>query len=80
MRYCKRNYIYAGPQTFLGLIRNATHIVSNSFHGTAFAMIFGIPYTVVNREDGLNVRMRDLMNIDTNELSARVKLSKGFLP
>ncbi len=80
LRYCKRNYIYAGPQTFLGLIRNATHIVSNSFHGTAFAMIFGIPYTVVNREDGLNVRMRDLMNIDTNELSARVKLSKGFLP
>lgn len=58
--YCHRNYIYAGPQTFLGLIRNAAYIVSNSFHGTAFAMIFGIPYSVIPREDGLNIRMQDL--------------------
>lgn len=63
--YCDRNYLYAGPETFLSLIRNASYIVSNSFHGTAFAMLFQIPYTVIDREDGLNVRMHDLLQLNS---------------
>lgn len=30
-----------GPQEFLGYIRNAEYIVTNSFHGTVFSIIFG---------------------------------------
>lgn len=79
LHYCNKNFIYATPQTFLGLIKNATHVVSNSFHGTAFAMLFGIPYSVVNREDGLNVRMRDLAQINREQLDDYIIQSKRFL-
>lgn len=78
-RYCDRNYIYAGPETFVALIKNATHVVSNSFHGTAFAMLFGVPYSVLEREDGLNVRMQDLIKINTNELPSCITRSKEWL-
>ena len=77
--YADRNFIYASPLTFLGLIRHAAHIVSNSFHGTAFAKIFGIPYTVVNREDGLNIRMRDLAQLDIASIDKKIILSKSFI-
>lgn len=77
-RYCDRNYIYAGPETFVALIKNATHVVSNSFHGTAFAMLFGVPYSVLEREDGLNVRMQYLVESE-RVLPERIDNSKEFL-
>lgn len=77
--YCDRNFIYAQPQTFLGLLKHATHVVSNSFHGTAFAMIFGVPYSIVNREDGLNVRMKDLTRKPLNQLEELLVQSKSYL-
>lgn len=77
--YCDRNVIYASPQTFLGLIKHASHVVSNSFHGTAFAMIFGVPYSIVNREDGLNVRMRDLTRMTLSQFGELLIQSKSFL-
>ena len=77
--YCDKNYIFANPQTFLGLIKNATYIVSNSFHGTAFAIIFGIPYTIISREDGLNVRMKELSHLDITRLDEEIAHSKSFL-
>ena len=52
------NRTTASPGQFLGLIRGARCVVSNSFHGSAFAMIFGRDFLVVEREDGLNERMR----------------------
>ena len=79
MRYADRNFIYVSPLTFLGLIKHAAHIVSNSFHGTAFAKLFGIPYTVVNREDGLNIRMRDLAQLDIASIDKKIILSKSFI-
>ena len=80
LRYADKNYVYASPQTFLALIRHASHLVSNSFHGTAFAMIFGVPYSVINREDGLNIRMQDLMQLDPQHLDEHITRSKAFLP
>ena len=59
--YADRNFVFAGPETFVSLIKNAQYVVSNSFHGTVFAMIYGVPYKVVDRPDGLNVRMHDLL-------------------
>jgi len=79
LHYCHRNFIYAGPQTFLGLIKNASYVVSNSFHGTAFAMIFSVPYSIVPREDGLNTRLHELAALDRNHLTDAIARSKAFL-
>lgn len=35
-----RNYLFANPSDFLALFRDADFVVSNSFHGTAFSIIF----------------------------------------
>lgn len=61
LSYADKNYVYSGPETFVSLIKNASYVVSNSFHGTVFAMIYGKPFEVVDRPDGLNVRMHDLL-------------------
>ena len=59
--YADKNFVYAGPETFVSLVKHASCVVSNSFHGTAFAMIYGVPFKVLDRPDGLNVRMHDLL-------------------
>ena len=61
LSYADKNFIYATPIDFVNLIKHASCVISNSFHGTCFAMIYNVPYTVVNRPDGLNVRMQDLL-------------------
>lgn len=45
---------------FLGLLRNATHVVTDSFHGTCFSVNFGIPVTVVPAK-GHSVRPLDFL-------------------
>ena len=59
--YADKNFVCSSPETFVALIKNATYVVSNSFHGTVFAMIYHVPFKVVDRPDGLNVRMHDLL-------------------
>ena len=73
-RICKRafkvekdkgvvNLLDAGPSEFLYLIANASFIITNSFHGTAFSINFGIPfYTVVSAKKKNNGRMESLLN------------------
>lgn len=61
LSYADKNYVYSGPETFVSLIKNASCVVSNSFHGTVFAMIYRVPFKVIDRPDGLNVRMHDLL-------------------
>lgn len=51
----------AGPLEFLNLIRKASYIVSNSFHATAFAIIFEKPFAVFEREEKINARLLDLL-------------------
>lgn len=60
--YANKSFDREGPQTFVSLIKHAQCVISNSFHGTAFAMIFGKDFFVVNRKDGLNIRMHDLLS------------------
>lgn len=62
MRYSHKNYINVGPTTFISLIKNAKCVISNSFHGTAFSIIYKKNFFVANRKDLLNVRMHDLLN------------------
>ncbi|MDO4550723.1 MAG: polysaccharide pyruvyl transferase family protein [Planctomycetia bacterium] len=47
--FCKEiqaKYVTCGPGEFLSLVRNATHIVTNSFHGMAFSIIFNKNFLV----------------------------------
>lgn len=50
-----------GPREFLGAIMNAGIVLSNSFHATAFSLIFQKEFYVFNREEKINTRMRDLL-------------------
>lgn len=61
LKYADRNYINFAPNSFLGLIKNAHCIISNSFHGSAFALIYHKDFIVTKRADGLNTRMIDLL-------------------
>lgn len=51
----------AGPYEFLGLLLNAEYIVTNSFHGTAFALNLGKPLVGI-RHSCRNARMTTLLN------------------
>lgn len=61
--YADRCFSQEGPAAFLSLIRNAEFVVSNSFHATAFSLIFHKQFVVFNRNEGINTRMRDLIQL-----------------
>ena len=53
----------AGPLDFLHLVKNASFIITTSFHGTAFALNLGIPfYSVIKDRSGFDTRMMDLID------------------
>lgn len=58
---CGRYIGDAGPREFLGLIRNAQMVLSDSFHATVFAMLFERPFLVFDRTLNINVRIHDLL-------------------
>lgn len=61
--YADCNINNAGPREFLGLIKNTECFISNSFHGTAFSIIFEKQFFVFNRKDAVNSRMESLMEM-----------------
>lgn len=53
-----------GPIQFLHLVRNASYIVTASFHGTAFAINYGIPFSSMIKSESFNDdRQMNLMNM-----------------
>lgn len=75
----------ACPSEFLNLIYNASYVVTNSFHGTCFALNFEKEFTtVLHRENLLNIRINDLLQrvsltnrvLYTDENVTEVKLLK----
>lgn len=56
------NISNAGPQEFLGLIKNASYVCTNSFHATAFSILFNKPFMTVPHTTR-NSRMESLLNI-----------------
>lgn len=44
----------AGPLEFLQLFRHASYVITSSFHGTAFAINFGIPFFPVVSPSSIN--------------------------
>ncbi len=61
-----------GPIAFLSLIKNASVVVANSFHATAFSLIFEKDVYVFGRKEKVNSRMKDMMSL--------VGLSNRYMP
>lgn len=52
--------IDTGPDEFLGLLSHAKMVVTNSFHATAFSILFGVPFLTVAHSHR-NTRMESLL-------------------
>lgn len=63
-------FLNVGPLEFLSYIYNAEYVISNSFHATAFSVLFKKNFYVINRTEQLNTRMKDLLS--TLNLSDRL--------
>lgn len=50
-----------GPEEFIEIFSNASFVITNSFHGTAFATNFGVPFAAVMPPSGGN-RVESLLN------------------
>lgn len=76
------SYVYnAGPKEFVELFSNASFVLTSSFHGTAFAVNFNIPfYSFVKSRRSNNSRIIDLLSdlqlssriVNNNELPSKV--------
>ena len=71
-------YCTGGPQEFLGLIKNASIVVTNSFHGTVFSILFNRPFYTVLNNFGLNSRLENLT--EALNLSNRIISNSSLLP
>lgn len=61
--YAHKNINAASPWDFIGLIKNCEIFISNSFHGTAFSIIFNKEFYTFNRKyQNVNSRMIDLLH------------------
>ncbi len=59
-----RNISDAGPAEFITLIAGADYVVTDSFHGTAFSVNLGIPFSVVvSSKKKNNSRMVSLLDV-----------------
>jgi hypothetical protein len=72
-----RYFWNVSPNTFVNLIKNAEAVVTNSFHGISFSIIYNRPFHCFNRKGNANSRMLDLLN-DLNS-SDRNVVSTEFL-
>lgn len=58
-------YYTSGPSEFIYIIRNASLVITDSFHGSVFSILFNIPFYVVDRKYGeinMNGRIETLLN------------------
>lgn len=60
--YCDKNYWASSPLQFVQLIRDADFVVSNSFHASAFSVIFERDFCITNRSEKINERMKSLLD------------------
>lgn len=52
----------AGIEDFVTLFKNAEFIVTNSFHGTAFSILFSKNFYAVRQHNGVDVRLDQLLS------------------
>lgn len=73
---CNRHIMDASPADYVSLFANAAFVITNSFHGTALAVNFGIPFVTALPENGLN-RIKGFL--DQLDLGARLVSDLGQL-
>ncbi len=85
-----KNLAFAGPSEFLACYKNASYVVTNSFHGTAFAINYSIPFFTsilpVSMAGEVNSRLTDICElfdlshrwIDSEEKLKTTDLTKPF--
>lgn len=62
--YVDKNINNAGPLEFLCYIKNASHVISNSFHATVFSLLFNTDFfTFPLKGQNSSSRMKDLLNL-----------------
>ena len=64
-----------GPEEFVSLIKNASYVCTDSFHGMAFSIIYNVPFTVFKRfadNDSENQNSRIVNLLDVLELKDRL--------
>ncbi|RXE58678.1 polysaccharide pyruvyl transferase family protein [Acetivibrio mesophilus] len=61
----RKNVVTVSPTEFLGYILNANFVVTNSFHGTAFSIIFNKEFVTIKNSNPNhdNSRLIDILNI-----------------
>lgn len=76
------NIIDAAPDDFLGLISKAEMVLTNSFHGTVFSILFERDfYTIVKRSTENNSRQLSLLNtLKINRIKYEDKTFKETAP
>ncbi len=72
-RIAGKEIFSCGPSEFLGYIKNAEYVITNSFHGTAFGYIFG--KKIINTaHSSRNTRLENLLSL-TNVYDKQYKAS-----
>lgn len=71
---CKVKHLFdVGPSEFLGLFKNASFVLTSSFHGTAFSINYNKPFYSVLRKGVLNnnrvINILDKLNLKSRLIS-----------
>lgn len=62
-----------GPEDFINIIRNAEIVITSSFHGTAFSLIYNKPLMgIVRKDDNTDSRISSILSI--------VEANKSIIP
>lgn len=61
-KFAAKDFSLAGPLDFLHLIKNASFVISNSFHATAYSVIYKRDFYTIIRSEKINIRMQDFLN------------------
>jgi len=60
-RFVKKQYTSLSPSGFLALFALCSYVVTNSFHGTCFSLIFGKDFTTINKTNN-PIRLQNLLS------------------
>lgn len=58
----KNKYQTASPEAYVGLFENAAFVVTSSFHGTAFSVIFNKPFYSIAHGSDKDSRQKTILN------------------
>lgn len=61
-KYCDRGFWDTGPLSLVSLVRQARYVITNSFHATAFSVLFRKDFCTFRRAGDLNSRIVDLLS------------------